>query len=118
MRCLWMLGLGLGGCVLSGDDIPPPTIASIVPPSATEGTTVTVDGDHFCPVPMGGTDDDPPTCDAAAGLIRFGATTATTTRWTGMEIDAVVPGNLPGDYDVVITIGGRSSNAARFTILP
>ncbi len=107
----------LGACVLAGQDIPPPTIAAIVPPSATAGTTVTVEGDHFCPVPMGGTDQDPMICDAAAGLIRFGSSTAMTTRWTGMEVDAVVPPNVPGEYDVVITIGGRTSNSASFTIL-
>jgi hypothetical protein len=110
--------LGASACALSGDDIPPPTIAGIVPPSATAGTTVTVEGDHFCPVPMNGTDQDPMICDAAAGLIRFGSSTATTTRWTGMEVDAVVPPNVPGDYDVVITVGGRTSNAEPFTILP
>ena len=109
--------LGASACVLSGDDIPPPTIASIVPPSATAGTTVTVDGDHFCPVPTGGSDQDPVMCDAAAGLIRFGSDTATTTRWTGMEVDVVVPPDVPGEYDVVITVGGRTSNSAPFTIL-
>jgi hypothetical protein len=112
------LGVMSSACVLSGDDVPPPTIAAIVPPRGVAGQTVTVEGDHFCPVPSGGTDTDPVICDAAGGLIRFGSSTADTTRWTGMAIDAVVPPNAPGTYDVVITVGGRSSNTARFEITP
>lgn len=120
MRCVRVAAgaLALGACVLSGDDVPPPTIAAIVPPRGAAGQTVTVEGDHFCPVPSGGSDSDPPICDSAGGLIRFGSTTATTTRWTGTAIDTVVPPNGPGTYDVVITVGGRSSNTASFEVTP
>ncbi len=110
--------LALGACVLSGDDIPPPTIAAIVPPRAGVGTSVTVEGDHFCPVPDQGSDSDPPICDTAGGLIDFGAAAAITTRWTGTAIDAEVPMLSPGSYDVMITVGGRSSNTASFEITP
>ncbi|HTJ47158.1 MAG TPA: IPT/TIG domain-containing protein [Kofleriaceae bacterium] len=111
-----VLALLLGACVLSGDDIPPPVIAALVPPRSAAGTTVTVEGDHFCPVPSTGSDTDPPICDG--GVLRFGSTTTTTTRWTGTAIDAVVPPLLPGTYDVTITIGGRSSNTAPFEVTP
>jgi len=123
MRCLCLALLSacaasaLSACVLSGDDIPPPRIAAIVPPHATAGTTVTVEGDHFCPMPDTGSDDPQP-CDAAGGILRFGTESAVTTRWTSMAIDAVVPAQPPGGVDVQITVGGRTSNVARFDISP
>jgi hypothetical protein len=104
------------GCVLSGDDVPPPVIAAIVPPQSAAGATVTVEGDHFCPVPSGS--DTDPICDAAGGVIRFGSATAQTTRWTNTAIDTVVPPLLPGTYDVTITVGGRGSNTAPFEVSP
>jgi hypothetical protein len=117
MRCVCVVLAGsLSACVLSGDDTPPPTIAGIVPPNGTMGQTVTIDGDHFCGVPNADADLGP--CDSAGGLIRFGATGATTTRWTDTAIDAVVPPLAPGSYGVVITVGGRTSNTASFTVTP
>jgi hypothetical protein len=124
MRCLRLIAacascassLVLGACVLSGDDTPPPAIAGIAPANGTMGQTVTVEGDHFCPVPGGDAGATP--CDSAGGLIRFGATAATTSTWTDTAIDAVVPPLAPGSYGVVITVGGRTSNTASFTVTP
>ena len=116
MRALLAVALPLAACVLSGDDTPPPAIAGIVPPNGTMGQTVTVEGDHFCGTP--GADAGTGPCDSSGGLIRFGPTAATTTQWTDSAIDAVVPPLPPGSYDVVVTVGGRTSNTSTFTITP
>ena len=100
MRCMRLIAalaasLALGACVLSGDDTPL-AIAGISPPNGSMGQTVAIEGDHFCPTPGGGDAGAGP-CDSSGGLIRFGATAATTTQWTDSEIDdAVIPPIAPG----------------------
>ena len=110
-----MLATLAGGCFFGGEDLPAPRIAAIVPASGAAGVTVMIEGDHFCPIPDTG--DPPVTCDGA-GLVRFGPTTADTSRWADQEIDAIVPALPPGRVDVTVTVGGSSSNVGSFEVTP
>jgi len=104
------------GCFFGGEDLPAPRIAAIVPPAGAAGVTVMIEGDHFCPIPDVG--DPPVTCEGAGGLVRFGVTTADTTRWADQEIEAIVPALPTGRVPVSVIVGGSSSNLVGFDITP
>ena len=104
-----------GGCFFGGEDLAGAAHRGDCPGLGAAGVTVMIEGDHFCPIPDTG--DPPVTCDGA-GLVRFGPTTADTSRWADQEIDAIVPALPPGRVDVTVTVGGSSSNVGSFEVTP
>ena len=78
------------------------SLASLTPNHAQTGTSVTIAGANL----------------GAAGAVRFGATSATTTAWSATSITATVPAGLSaGATSVTVTpTGGAASNALAFTV--
>jgi len=83
--------------------VPPPSITSLNPTSGLVGATVTIAGTNF---------------GASQGIstVKFNGTTASPTSWSATSIAVAVPaGATTGN--VVVTVGGASSNAVNFTVL-
>ncbi|MEZ4367838.1 MAG: hypothetical protein R2939_16400 [Kofleriaceae bacterium] len=102
------------GCV----GIDSPVVVGVEPAAAARGAVVTVRGTSLCGA---GADDEAP-CAVAAGDVTFGLDPpagATVVSWADEQIEVVVPSSaVLGEVAVVVTVGGRSSNAATFTVLP
>jgi hypothetical protein len=83
----------------------PVSIASITPPHATVGTSVTLTGTGFG-VAQG------------TGTVKFGTTAATVTSWNETSLAVTVPASLsPGAVNVTVTrTDGTASNAFAFTV--
>jgi hypothetical protein len=97
------LALALGAHWAYGRFRPhPPVLASVMPPKAEPGQTVTITGTGL------GT-------DAAAVVVRFGDRRGPVTSATDSALAATVPAELanmpPGDVRVVVEVDGRESNA-------
>ncbi|MGB6198570.1 MAG: IPT/TIG domain-containing protein [Candidatus Acidiferrales bacterium] len=83
--------------------VPTPSITSLSPTSGAVGSSVTISGANF-----GSTQ--------GASTVTFGATPAgTATAWSAASITVTVPtGATTGN--VVVTVGGKLSNGAMFTL--
>jgi len=83
--------------------VPPPSITTLNPTSGLVGTSVTISGTNF-----GGSQ--------GTSTVKFNGTTATPTSWSAASIVVPVPtGATTGN--VVVTVGGVSSNGLSFTLL-
>jgi Protein of unknown function (DUF4038)/IPT/TIG domain/Putative collagen-binding domain of a collagenase len=81
---------------------PSPTITGLNPSSGAIGTAVTIAGANFGAAQAGGT-------------VTFSGIPAVPTSWSATTIVAAVPaGATTGN--VVVTVGGRGSNGANFTV--
>ncbi len=79
-----------------------PTITSLSPTSGAAGTAVTIAGTNFG-------------ASQGTSTITFNGTAATVTSWSATSIVvAVPPGATTGN--VVVTVGGQSSNGVAFTV--
>ena len=81
--------------------IPPPSIASIDPPSAYPGAAVTVHGTNLGP---------------GTPAVTFNGVSASVTTATSTAITAIVPA-LATSGPVVVTVDGQTSNAIPFEVL-
>src|SRR5699024_9325101 len=83
-----------------------PTITKINPNSGLEGTTgVKIEGTNFSSTPGDNT-------------VKFGTQGATVTSATATEMGVTVPGGLtPGEYDLTVEVGGKTSDPKTFTVL-
>ena len=78
----------------------PPSISTLSPTSGSTGTPVTITGANFGATP-------------GTSTVRFNGTAATPTSWSASSISVPVPsGATTGN--VVVTVGGVSSNGAAF----
>jgi len=93
-------GLFFGGVTSS----PTPVISSLNPTSAAVGTPVTISGTNF------GTSQ-------GNSKVTFNGTPATPTTWSSTSIVAPVPAGASSG-NVVVTVGGVSSNGVAFTVPP
>ncbi len=103
-----LLGLVMasGAHPLRGEEVSDPVIASLEPTQGPAGTVVTVRGSHLGTL-----------TGAVQGTsgVSFNRVWATARRWSESEIEvAVPPGAATGA--VVVTVGGRASEGARFTV--
>jgi hypothetical protein len=99
------------GCVDDGG----PRIDRVSPAAAAAGATVEVVGERFCAGAVGdGCHVD------VAGFVTFGLEPpqrrGSIASWTDTRIEVVVPAQNPGRADVIVTVDGRSSNAADFEV--
>ncbi len=100
------LVLTLGGQPISGGTftvtVPAPVISSLNPSSGLVGTAITIAGTNF-----GATQ--------GTSTVKFNGTTATPASWSASSIVVPVPsGATTGN--VVVTVGGQSSNSVAFTV--
>jgi hypothetical protein len=104
----------LAGC---GGGIEPPAIQVVAPSTAPRGAEVTIRGAGFCePEAEGG-------CAPFSGSVAFGIeipqVRAVPVTWTEDTIRAPVPQSVDvGPTHIIVTVDGRSSNAADFTVAP
>ncbi len=83
--------------------VPPPNITSLNPTSGLVGASVTISGTNFGASP-------------GASTVKFNGTTASPTSWSATSIAVPVPtGATTGN--VVVTVGGASSNGVSFAVL-
>ena len=99
------------GCVDDGG----PRIDRVSPPAAAAGATVEVVGERFCAGAASAS------ChEEVAGFVTFGLEPpqrrGLIASWTDSRIQVVVPAQAPGSADVIVTVDGRSSNAADFEV--
>ena len=82
--------------------VPAPAITSLNPAHAQTGASVVIAGSNL----------------GASGVVKFGATTATTSAWSATQVTATVPASLaPGATSVTVTpTGGSASNGLAFTV--
>ena len=81
---------------------PAPAITSLTPTHAQTGASVVIAGSDL----------------GASGVVKFGATTATTSAWSATQVTATVPASLaPGATSVTVQPAGAAvSNALAFTV--
>src|SRR5215471_12268733 len=89
----------LGG----GSGSPAPTIASISPASALPGASITITGTNF-------------STTANANTVNFGTAGGTVTAATATSLTVTVPNIPAGSVSVTVSVGGKTSNAANFTV--
>jgi hypothetical protein len=83
--------------------VPPPSITSLNPTSGLVGASVTIMGTNFG-------------ASQGTSTVKFNGTTASPTSWSATSIAVPVPsGATTGN--VVVTVGGASSNGVNFTVL-
>jgi IPT/TIG domain len=99
------------GCS-ANDDIPAPAIASITPQHAIPGAQVVIAGSYFCQQPEPA---DPLAC-AEMGVVLFGSQPSTAAQYEDSMISVDVPTLMPGDTTVFVSVGGKMSNGADFTV--
>ncbi|HEY4240892.1 MAG TPA: IPT/TIG domain-containing protein [Kofleriaceae bacterium] len=99
----------------ANDDVPAPSVGSVIPDHAAAGALVTVNGMYFCQVPEDGSDDDPDPMCTSTGEVHFGAAPGTPTNWSDTSIQVEVPDGLSGAVDLSVIAGGRESNSITFT---
>lgn len=103
------------GCS-ANDDVPAPSVGSVVPDHGSAGSLVLVNGMYFCQSPADGSGDNPdPMCDST-GDVHFGAAPGTPTDWSDTQISVEVPDGLSGPVDLTVIAGGRESNSITFTV--
>jgi len=103
--------LVVAGCS-ANDDIPAPMIASITPRQAIPGTNVVIAGTNFCQQPEA---EDPLAC-AQMGVVLFGSQPSSLGQYEDTTISTDVPTLTPGDTTVFVSVGGKMSNGADFTV--
>lgn len=114
---LGVAALGLAACAPAVG----PSVDRVEPSQAAHGATVTVYGEDFCGDGRAAGDG---TCTTLPpGGVTFGlelpAARAEVVSWDDGTIRVTVPDAAPaGATDIVVTVDGRSSNAADFTVLP
>lgn len=105
------------GCTGAGG----PAIDRLEPPAAPRGATVTVHGDGFCGPDRAtatGACTSPPSGAVDLGL-ALPMTRAPILAWTDAAISIQIPGTAPlGPTPLIVTVDGRSSNAATLEIMP
>ena len=111
IRLVVVLALALAGaCADDGG----PRLDTVSPESAPRGAIVTLTGTRFC-----GSAGD---CDNAAGQIQIGLDQPVRAQIVSFGPTAAkisVPQVAPaGDTELVLEVGGRSSNALAFQVLP
>jgi YD repeat-containing protein len=82
--------------------VPPPAITGLDPTEGPVGTSVTIAGSGFGPFQPSNT-------------VSFNGVAAPITNWTPTGIVAAVPDATTGP--VIVTVNGRSSNSATFTVV-
>jgi YD repeat-containing protein len=81
----------------------PPTLSALSPASGVVGTSVTISGSNFG-------------ASQRTSTVRFNGTSATPSSWSSTSIVVPVPtGATTGN--VVVTVGGTSSNGSLFTVV-
>lgn len=102
-----------GACVDDGG----PRLDTVSPASAPRGAIVTLTGTRFC-----GSAGSAGDCDKAAGQIQIGLDQPVRAQIVSFGPTAAkisVPQVAPaGDTELVLEVGGRSSNALAFQVLP
>lgn len=113
-----LASFALGSCT-ANDDIHSPMIGSLAPDHGPPGTIVSISGSYFCaqPEPEDPDDVDPLECDHI-GAVTFGTRGANIDQYTDLLIAAEVPDLTPGDALVFVTVLGRTSNSATFSVEP
>ena len=106
----------LVGCT-ANDDIHPPSIGAITPDRAQPGSTVSITGNYFCAQPEAddGDDVDPLAC-VNTGAVSFGTVPATVGQYTDTMITVEVPDGMRGVVTVHVSVAGRTSDGASFTV--
>jgi hypothetical protein len=84
-------------------EVPGPSIGSLVPLNGSQGTPVTINGTNFG-VTQG------------SGSVEFGTETASIRSWNASSIIAIVPSIPVGQATVVVSAGGKDSSPANFTV--
>jgi endoglucanase len=88
---------------VNGVATPTPTITSLAPASGAPATSITISGTNF-------------STTANANTVNFGAATATVTAATATSLHVTVPGMAAGVVNVTVSVAGKISNAASFTV--
>jgi len=83
--------------------VPPPSITSLNPTSGLVGASVTITGTNFG-------------ASQGTSTVKFNGTSASPTSWSATSIAVLVPTSATTG-NVVVTVGGASSNAVNFTVL-
>lgn len=116
---LALAGVACAGAACSGAN--GPTIDRLEPASAARGATVTVRGAGFCgPDRAAATGEctSPPSGAVDLGLAPP-MTQAPILAWSDAAISVQVPATAPlGPTAVIVTVDGRSSNAATLEVMP
>src|ERR1700730_8943149 len=99
------LAIGLLSCAVTAQStVTSPNITSVSPGSGAVGTAVVITGANF-----GATQ--------GTSTVTFGGVKATPKSWSGTSIVVPVPaGAVTGN--VVVTVGGQSSNGSSFKVMP
>ncbi|HVV84244.1 MAG TPA: IPT/TIG domain-containing protein [Kofleriaceae bacterium] len=117
MRAGATLALALAACSAAGG----PAIDRLEPATASRGDSVTVRGAGFCGpdrVADSGECTSPPSGAVDLGLSPP-MTRATVLAWSDAAITVQVPGTAPlGPTALIVTVDGRSSNAATLEVTP
>jgi hypothetical protein len=99
-------------------DVPAPMIASVFPDHGRPGTSVMIEGNHFCQQPADpGDDQDPLACDNT-GTVSFDQQPAEVLQYLDTAIMVTVPEHDPNPVNVVVHVLGRTSNDVTFTVTP
>lgn len=113
----WLAGLGLAACTVAGG----PSIDRLEPASAPRGGTVTVRGSGFCgPDRAAATGEctSPPSGAVDLGLAPP-MLRAPVLAWSDAAIAVQVPATASlGPTALIVTVDGRSSNAATLEVMP
>lgn len=114
MRLTFLI-VALGACS-ANDDVPAPLLSSVTPNHGVVGTSVMIAGSYFCGQPTIDSEDvDPLACDLT-GFVQFGSSNGTTLQYTDDSITAEVPDSSRGRTRMIVSVGGRTSNAITFVI--
>jgi hypothetical protein len=89
-------------------------IGAVVPDHARPGTTIQIDGDHFCGEP----EHDETTVCATLPSVVFGATPGHVVDATDVFILVEVPELAPGAFDIRVSVKARLSNRVPFMVEP
>jgi hypothetical protein len=117
-----VVGVGALLAACSNDRPSSPRIDELAPPTATAGQVVNILGLAFCgqdPKDLGAGGTCAKTLD---GFVTFSTepgisrADSTVTAWDDTQISVRLPGELTGVADVVVTVGGRASNAVPISI--
>jgi TIR domain/IPT/TIG domain len=81
-----------------------PAIASISPPTAPPGASVTINGTNFG-------------ASQGTSTVKFGSTAAAVKSWTATSINVQVPHIAAGPSTVVASVAGADSAPANFTVI-
>jgi hypothetical protein len=84
--------------------LPPPSITSLNPTSGAVGASITIGGTNF-----GATQ--------GTSTVMFNGTAGTPTAWSASSIAVPVPAGATAG-NVIVTVGGQTSNSVNFTIIP